>query len=201
MLSALRPRVSLVQAPPQPCREQSDSFDRFSGEVEADETFIGGKARNMHKRVRKQKIHGAGGTDKAKVFGMIERGGHVRAEVVPDLSASGCKARVRDCVELGASIFTDRYRAYTGLDTNYDHRVVDHAVQYVDGQDHTNYIEDFRALLIARVAWRHISVELFPPVPYLDKHVFTFNLRERDDSGASRASCAPAAAVALPTPR
>src|SRR6266487_5732061 len=59
---------------------QTGSFEKLTGEVEVDETFIGGKSRNMHKDVRKRRITGTGGVNKAKVLGMVERGGHVRAE-------------------------------------------------------------------------------------------------------------------------
>lgn len=162
---------------------QSGSFSKFSGQVEVDETFIGGKARNMHQRIRRQKIHGTGGTDKAKVFGMIERGGYVRAEVVPDLGRARLQDRVREYVEPGASVFTDRYQAYTGLDADYDHRTVDHAVQYVDGQVHTNYIENFWSLLKRGLHGTYISVEPFHLFRYLDERMFTFNLRGLTDYG------------------
>src|SRR5579862_4132956 len=72
---------------------QTGSFSKLSGEVEVDETYIGGKARNMHKADRKRKIHGTGITDKAKVLGMIERGGTVRAEVITDIKASTLQGR------------------------------------------------------------------------------------------------------------
>jgi hypothetical protein len=59
-------------------------FDLLSGEVEADETFIGGKARNMHSAKRAQRITGTGGKDKTAVMGILERGGMVRTTVVPN---------------------------------------------------------------------------------------------------------------------
>jgi len=74
---------------------QTGSFSKFSSEVEIDETFIGGKARNMHKHVRKEKITGTGGKDKTAVLGFIERGGQVRAEVVTDVKRRTLQGRVR----------------------------------------------------------------------------------------------------------
>jgi transposase-like protein len=162
---------------------QTGSFERLSGTVEVDETFIGGLARNMHKDVRKRKITGTGAKNKAKVLGMIERGGKVRAEVVPDTKTATLQGRVRDRIESGASVYTDSYHAYTGLVDDYDHRTVDHAVQYVDGQVHTNYIENFWALLKRGLHGTYISVEPFHLFRYLDERMFTFNQRDRDDFG------------------
>jgi transposase-like protein len=162
---------------------QTGTFEKFSGHVEVDETYIGGKARNMHKRVRKQRITGTGGTDKAIVVGMIERGGIVRAEVVRDTKRSTLQTRVRELIEPGASVYTDSHPAYSGLDTDYDHRVVDHAERYVDGQVHTNYMENFWSLLKRGLHGTYISVEPFHLFRYLDERVFTFNMRELDDYG------------------
>jgi transposase-like protein len=134
---------------------QTGTFQKLSGTVEVDETFIGGKARNMHKHVRRQKIRGTGHTDKAKVLGMVERGGQVRAEVVEDITRKTVQSRVRAVVEPGSSVYTDSMGGYTGLDADYDHRVVDHAIQYVDGHVHTNRDGE---LLVTAQAWaaRHL---------------------------------------------
>src|SRR5438270_7060398 len=113
---------------------QTGSFEKFSGTVEVDETYIGGKARNMHKSERKRKITGTGFAGKTTVLGMIERGGQVRAEIVPDTKKPTLQRRVRESIEPGAAVYTDANYAYAGLERDYDHRTVDHAVQYVDGQ-------------------------------------------------------------------
>ena len=163
---------------------QTGTFEKFSGEVEVDETFIGGKARNMHKTDRKRKITGTGGHNKAKVLGMIERDGKtVRAEVVSDLARSTVHSFVRDRVESGSSLYTDSASAFSGLDSDYDHRVVDHAECYVNGQVHTNYMENFWSLLKRGLHGTYISVEPFHLFRYLDERVLTFNLRELDDYG------------------
>ncbi len=162
---------------------QAKSFNKFSGEVEIDETYIGGLARNMHKSVRKQKISGTGGTNKAKVFGMIERGGIVRAEVVPDVKRSTLQKRIRESIEPGSSIYTDRMHSYIGLDADYDHRVVDHMECYVDGRVHTNYMENFWSLLKRGLHGTYVSVQPFHLFRYLDERMFTFNMREIDDYG------------------
>lgn len=160
---------------------QTGTFEKFSGTVEVDETYIGGKARNMHKRVRKQKITGTGGKDKAIAVGMIERGGLVRARVVEDTTRRTLHGFVQEAIESGSAVYTDAMGGYSGLDADYDHRVVDHAERYVDGQVHTNCMENFWALLKRGLHGTYISVEPFHLFRYLDERVFTFNLRELDD--------------------
>jgi transposase-like protein len=137
----------------------------------------------MHKSVRKQKITGTGMTDKVAVLGMIERGGYLRAEVIADTKRSTLQPRIRDAVEIGASVYTDAAGGYSGLDADYDHRVVDHAECYVDGQVHTNYMENFWSLLKRGLHGTYISVEPFHLFRYLDERVFTFNLRDLSDYG------------------
>jgi transposase-like protein len=162
---------------------QSGDFSKFSGTVEVDETYIGEKARNMHHSVRKQKIHGPGPGNKTAVLGMIERGGKVHAEVVSDTTRGTIQPRIRERVESGASLFTDSHGGYSGLDTDYDHRVVDHAERYVDGQVHTNYMENFWALLKRGLHGTYVSVEPFHLFRYLDERMFTFNMRDLTDLG------------------
>jgi transposase-like protein len=161
---------------------QRGSLDKFSGEVEVDETYIGGKARNMHKRDRARKIHGTGWYGKTTVLGMVERGGQVRAEIVPDTKKPTLHGRVRESIEPGASVYTDAHYGYTGLARDYDHRTVDHAIQYVDGQVHTNVMENFWSLLKRGLHGTYISVEPFHLFRYLDERVFTFNERESGDT-------------------
>jgi transposase-like protein len=131
---------------------QSKRFARLSGEVEVDETFIGGAARNMHKADRKRKgIDGAAhaSTAKTPVLGMVERGGRVKAEVVPDVRRKTLRPRVIDNVEVGSMLYTDSLPSYTGLDVAYSHETIDHAERYVDG---ARAHEHDRELLVAREA-------------------------------------------------
>ena len=113
------------------------------GEVEADETFIGGKARNMHLSVRQRRITGTGTKDKTAVMGILERGGHVRTIVIANRKKTVLQAEVRKHVEAGAALYTDALLSYEGLATDYAHKVVDHAVEYVNGRVHTNGLENF----------------------------------------------------------
>jgi transposase-like protein len=115
---------------------------KLSGEVEVDESFIGGKARNMHAAKRAQNITGTGGKDKV-VVGMMERGGKVRAMVVDNRRKKEIQKQVREHVEAGAAIFSDELKSYEGLDADYQHAVINHAVEYVREIVHTHGMEHF----------------------------------------------------------
>jgi len=162
---------------------QTGSFLKLSGDVEVDETYIGGKARNMHKRDRRRKISGTGMIDKTAVLGMIERGGPVCVEVIPDAKRATVQSRIRKTVEPGSAVYTDALRSYSGLDDNYAHEIVDHAEEYVNGRVHTNGMENFWSLLKRGLNGTYISVEAFHLFRYLDERAFTFNLRELNDAG------------------
>ena len=92
------------------------TFNKLSGQIEADETFIGGKARNMHAGKRAAKITGTGGKDKTAVMGILERGGKVVTKVVPNRKKSALQAHLREHVVAGSAIFTDALKSYEGLD-------------------------------------------------------------------------------------
>lgn len=162
---------------------QAGSFERASGHVEVDETFIGGKARNMHVQARREKITGTGGKDKVAVVGILERGGKVRMQIVPDRKRVTLQTLVRGEVAPGSSIYTDALGSYVGLGGDYTHAVVDHAREYVDGHVHTNGIENFWSLLKRGLKGTYISVEPFHLFRYLDERAFTFNERGRRDLG------------------
>jgi transposase-like protein len=93
------------------------------GEVEVDETFIGGKARNMHLSKRLRRVTGTGGKDKTAVMGIMERGGRIRTAVVATRRKSELQAEVRKHVEAGAALYTDALLSYEGLATEYAHKV------------------------------------------------------------------------------
>jgi transposase-like protein len=124
---------------------QGKQGGKLSGEVEADESFIGGKARNMHPNERAEKIHGRGPEGKAIGAAVLERGGEVRAKVVATRKKADVQKLVRDNVEAGSNLYTDALKSYEGL-SGFAHQVVDHAECYVDGQVHTNGWENFWAL-------------------------------------------------------
>jgi transposase-like protein len=166
---------------------RSGSFSMLAGEVEVDETFIGGKARFMHKADRKRRFNTTSGVHpsigKTPVVGMIQRGGRVHASVVDDVKKLTLQSYVRDRVEPGSLIYTDALESYTGLSKDFDHRTVNHAIQYVDGNVHTNVMENFWSLLKRGLHGTYISVRPFHLFRYLDERMFTFNERELDDLG------------------
>jgi transposase-like protein len=162
---------------------RDESFSLLSGEVEVDETYIGGKARNMHSKQRARVGPGRSIEAKTPVVGMIERGGKVRARVVEDIRRRTLQTHVRDTVEPGSSVYTDALLSYTGLGRDYEHRTIDHALQYVNGHVHTNFIENFWSLLKRGLHGTYVSVEPFHLFRYLDERMFTFNMRDLTDLG------------------
>ena len=159
----------------------SGSFEKLTGHVEADETFIGGKARNMHVSKRQRRITGTGGKDKTAVMGILERGGKVRAAVIPNRKRAALQAEVKKHVEAGSALYTDALLSYDGLAGDYAHQVVDHAVQYVDGLVHTNGLENFWSLLKRGINGTYVSVEPFHLFRYLDEQAYRYNNRKLTD--------------------
>lgn len=162
-----------------------DSFDggKLKGMVEVDETFIGGKARNMHIAKRKKVIQGRGATGKTVVMGMLERGGSVKAHVIAERDKPTLHAKIDAHVERGSHVMTDELISYWGLEQNYTHSVVNHAVGYVDGIVSTNGLENFWSLLKRGLNGTYVAVEPFHLFRYIDEQAFRFNNRETNDRG------------------
>jgi transposase-like protein len=162
---------------------ETGTFQKVSGEVEVDETFIGGLARNMHKKVREAKIKGRGPTDKTAVVGVLQRKGEVRAFVVNDRKKKTLQAKVKENVEPGSEVFTDALRSYEGLSPEYAHEAVDHAETYVKGNVHTNGLENFWSLLKRSLGGTYVAVAPFHLHRYVNEQVFRFNTRKGTDGG------------------
>lgn len=147
-------------------------------EVEVDETFIGGKARNMHPNVHRRRIvRGGGPHDKIAVMGFLERGGEVRAKVIDNRRKPLIHREVRENVTPMSALFSDRLQSYEGLIRDYAHSMVDHAERYVDGKVHTNGLENFWSLLKRGLKGTYVSVEPFHLFRYLDEQTWRFNNR------------------------
>jgi len=164
-----------------------DAGEKMTGHVEADETFIGGKARNMHASKRARRITGTGGKDKVPVMGILERGkdgknSKVRTIVVPNRKRHALQSEVRKHVEAGSALYSDALQSYNGLEREYAHQVIDHAVQYVDGNVHTNSLENFWSLLKRSISGTYVSVEPFHLFRYLDEQAYRFNNRKLTDA-------------------
>lgn len=155
----------------------------LGGEVEVDETFIGGKARNMHKsrKIEMQK-RGRNTGNKAIVLGMLERNGRVRASVIPDRTNASIQPIVRGSVEPGTKIHSDEHGDNWRM-SEYEHAIVNHLMQYVDGNVHTNGIENFWSLLNRTLGGTYVSVEPFHLFRYVDEQAFRFNNRKPMSDG------------------
>jgi transposase-like protein len=152
-----------------------------NSEVEVDETFIGGKARNMHAAARRRKgVKDAGA--KTIVIGVLERGGKVHAKVAPNRKKESIEAVVFPAVEKGATVYTDEFPAYPFAVREYEHKVINHLEKYVDGNIHTNGIENFWSLLKRGLSGTYIAVEPFHLFRYVDEQAFRFNHRISADN-------------------
>lgn len=164
---------------------------KFSGHVEADETFIGGKARNMHatKRKRLGISQSRSMIGKVAVMGLLarhgENGSQVRTSVILNRKKHQLETSVMENVEVGSNLYTDSLRSYDRMaQRGYVHGVIDHAEKYVDGTVHTNGLENFWSLLKRAIKGTYVSVEPFHLFRYLDEQAYRFN--NRKDSDAER---------------
>jgi transposase-like protein len=166
---------------------QNRSLVKLGGpgsEVEVDETFVGGKARNMHADKHHRRITSTGSKDKTAVMGILERGGEVRATVIPSRRRHVVQAEIHRHVKAHSAIYSDNLASYDMLKhQNFKHGVVDHAERYVDGRIHTNGLENFWSLTKRQLKGTYISVEPFHLFRYLDEQVYRFNNRELANDG------------------
>jgi transposase-like protein len=162
---------------------ETDGFDvPVSGEVEVDETIMGGHDKNKHAHLRR----GSWGKQvgKVAVMGLLERGGEVRAKMVPSRRSALLQKEIRSNVAPGSILYTDAFASYRhGLEADYIHEVIDHSEDYVRGRVHTNGIENFWSLFKRVIYGTHHSVEPFHLDRYLDETVLRFNTRHMSDAG------------------
>lgn len=163
---------------------QKGSIDRkLMGEVEVDETYIGGNARNMHGDKRLKVLRREGRFRKAVVVGMLERKGEVRTAAINSASGKLLKEQVNAHVVKGSTLYSDEWKAYQKIGQDYAHNVINHAETYVRGNVHTNSIENFWSLLKRGIKGTYVSVEPFHLFRYLDEQSFRFNTRKDNDQG------------------
>lgn len=147
-------------------------------EVEMDETFIGGKARNMHASRRRRLMIGQRGMiNKTIVVGIKERGGKVRAQIIEDRTKETLHPIIKEHVQKGSALYTDELSAYDGLQNEYGHQVINHAEKYVSGLVHTNGMENFWSLLKRGLGGTYVAVEPFHLFRYIDEQAFRYNNR------------------------
>jgi transposase-like protein len=163
---------------------QKGSIDRkLMGDVEVDETYIGGQARNMHHDKQLKMKRTEGFFRKAVVIGMLERKGEVRTAVLNRASTKLIEKAVKENVVPGSSLYSDQANAYVKVGKEYAHQVINHAETYVQGNVHTNCIENYWSLLKRGIKGTYVSVEPFHLFRYLDEQSFRFNARKDNDQG------------------
>ena len=151
---------------------------KLFGTVEVDETYVGGESANMHKDKRAQIIAGGtGSTGKAILMGMLERNGRVIAGVVPDTKRETLQSKIWQHVEPGSTVFTDALRSYNGLNRQYAHETVDHAICYAKDELHTNSIESFWALFKRGYHGIYHQMSRKHMQRYVEEYAFRFNRR------------------------
>ena len=173
--------------------QDTDTGGKLCGDVEVDETYIGGKSRNMHlaKRKRLGLSMNRPMAGKVAVMGLLERhgdkGSRVRVHVVAGRKKRDLHPTIERHVAPGSTVHTDAHPSYDEMKAEYIHKVIDHAEKYVDGQVHTNGCENFWSLLKRGLNGTYVSVEPFHLFRYLDEQAFRFNHR-RNMNDADRFS-------------
>lgn len=167
-----------------------DGGDKFDGPAEADTTYIGGRAENMHEKRRAKVLKGGrGSAGKTPVHGIIQRRtetacSQVRTVVLFREDGETLVGEIQRRVAPGASVYTDEARAYEGLARTHQHEAIDHSREYVMGHVHTNGMENFWSLLKRSLGGTYVAVAPFHLTRYVAEQVFRFN--ERDGSDGDR---------------
>lgn len=173
---------------------QSGSVEKLGGkggEIEADETYVGGKVKNMHKsrqaewrKARESNMHGSGWLiGKSAVMGILDRKQRkIRATVIPAINREVLQGEILKNVAHGTKVYTDEHKAYRSLPKDYVHQFVNHLEGYVDGKVTTNGIENFWSCLKRGLNGTYVAVEPFHLFRYVDEQAFRFNNR-KDETG------------------
>ena len=170
---------------------QGDGGGSLEGEIEVDETYIGGKARNMNRSQRKRHLQGRGRKNawagKVPVMGFLQRHADkgqskIRTKPIDSIRTYRLTQEVKDNVMDGSTVYTDSLASYGKLGVYFDHKTVDHAERYVDGQVHTNGLENYWSLVKRALRGTYVSVEPFHLFRYLDEQAFRFNQRSESDA-------------------
>lgn len=151
----------------------------LDNEVEADETFIGGKNANRHSNKKVKESQGRSIKDKTPVFGMVERYGKLVAKKVEDTTSETLTNEAIKVIKDSAKVYTDEWLGYNGVSKIYDHSIIKHNEnQYVNGRIHTNTIEGFWSLLKRGIFGIYHFTSKKHLQKYVDEFVFRYNNRE-----------------------
>jgi transposase-like protein len=166
---------------------QDMTTDKFSGHVEVDETYIGGKVQNMHReQAAEARKAGKKWAGKAAVLGVLERHGNgtsrVRTRMIGTTKRSELVAHMKDQIQPGSNIYTDALPSYASLNHMFYHQFIDHTEAYANGIVHTNGLENFWSLVKRCIRGTYVAVEPFHLFRYLDEQAFRFNARKLTDA-------------------
>jgi transposase-like protein len=168
-------------------------IDKFDGPAEADTSYVGGKAANMHKDRREKVIRGRGAAGKTAIHGILQRSdekspSQVQANVIGSEDAQVLLPAVRRQVRYGAQVFTDAAHAYGELCFTHLHQAIDHSIAYARGAVHTNGLENFWSLLKRALGGTYVAVAPFHLQSYVAEQAFRFNGRKSGDGGRFEAA-------------
>lgn len=162
----------------------ADLDTTLSGEVEMDETFVGGKNKNRHRDKKVPVCRGRAHIDKTPVLGMVERGGRIVAQVIPDTSQRSITPVVCQRVDRSATIYTDEWQGYDTIAKLYSRFFVDHSRgQYASGNVTTNRIEGFWGILKRGIIGVYQMTSRKHLQRYVDEFVWRYNLRKHPSIG------------------
>lgn len=163
-------------------RAMIEHGDLLSGIVEADETYVGGKAKNKHKDKRGKGGQGRNTQDKTPVIGVLQRDGKVRAQKAKNVSGRTLKTFINAHVEKGSELMTDEWGGYNGMNGNFKHSIVNHGSgQYVQGNAHTNTLEGFWSLFKRGIVGQYHQISRKYMNRYVDEFCFRYNNRDNDN--------------------
>ena len=151
------------------------------GEVEADESFIGGKSRNMHKHIRQKRSLRPAVAIRRWHSASWSAVGKVRTMVLPDRQKATVHPVIKEHVQAGAALFTDAMLGYRGLEEDFAHQVIDQAIAYVDGASTPTDWRTSGVCSRRSLSGTYVSVEPFHLFRYLDEQSFRYNNRAKKE--------------------
>lgn len=156
---------------------------KLDGTVEIDETYVGGKNKNRHSDKKVKQSQGGNSADKTPVLGMVQRGGNVIAKKVDNTTSVTLTKEIVQNIKEAATIYSDEYAAYKGLNKAYEHLCIQHGIgQYVDGDIHTNTIEGFWSILKRGIFGIYHFTSKKHLQKYVDEFAFRYNTRHTTEA-------------------